>query len=175
MNDGVVVVNVVDVDDGAVVVNVVDVDADAVVVIVTAVVVDFYVDVDDDVAVVAAVTTTTTTTLCTIHSQWVFKKGGGVPFFQCRATVTKVGTKIAETLPDAPIESNFPKKCYFMPKIVNFLKKAKFSKNDFFGFVQPLWLANVDQFQWFAHRWKAATLLFPTASIGAVCHQGFSP
>ena len=39
--------------------------------------------------------------------QWVIKKGGGgggVPLFQRRATVTKVGTKIAETLPDAPIE-----------------------------------------------------------------------
>ena len=60
-----------------------------------------------------------------------------------------------------------------MPKIVNFLKKAKFSKNDFFVFVQQFWWANVDRFYCFAHRWKAATLLFPTAPIGAVCHQGF--
>ena len=52
----------------------------------------------------------------TIALQRVIKKGGESlldPKFQHRVTVTKVGTKIAETLPDAPKEWNFPKNAIF--------------------------------------------------------------
>ena len=66
----------------------------------------------------------------------LLKKGGGEshldPKFQRRAIATKLGTKIAETLPNAPIESNFPKKCDFMPKIVFFWKKSQVFKKSLF-------------------------------------------
>ena len=59
----------------------------------------------------------------------LLKKGGGGTFFQRQATVTKVGTNIAETLPDVPIEWNFPKMQFYA-------KNSKFSeKSHVFIFV----------------------------------------
>ena len=77
-----------------------------------------------------------------IHNGYLKK---GVPFFRRRATVMKVGTNTAETLPNAPIEWNFPKYAILCQKFYFFWKRPSFQKNDFFVFVQQFWWANVDR------------------------------